>query len=89
MEVLKEVDQGYVHNSSPGELAEGEWRRVLSSEGHWTGRIQFQARSIEAIQKAYGALHGCAIELDGASHMIEIRSGFVRNPKERAQGETN
>ena len=34
MGVLKGADQGYVHKSSPGELAEGEWRQALSSEGH-------------------------------------------------------
>ena len=82
VEALADGIHTYAVRTSPGDLNEGEWRLMLTADGQWTGRLQFQARSTEAIQLAHRKLHGTAIEIDGSSHMIEIKSDFVRNPKE-------
>ena len=82
MEALADGVHTYTVKTAPGDLAEGEWKLVSSADGQWTGKIQFQARSTQAIQLAYTKLQGTAIEIDGRSHMVEINSDFVRHPIE-------
>ena len=63
-----------------GDLKEGEWRMIKSTAGHWTGRIQVQAKAVADIQNMMAKIHGSAIEVDGLSHTVEISSDFVKSP---------
>ena len=84
MEAMQGDTNTYTCRSTPGDLQEGEWRLVLSADGTWTGKIQFQAKDAEAIHTAFTKSHGAAVEIDGSSHTVEVHSDFIKDP--RAEG---
>ena len=79
--IQKATASSFNPRMAPGDLKEGEWRMLLSVEGKWIGRIQFQAKDVASIQAVFTNLHGAAVEIDGTSHTVEVLSDFIKNLK--------
>jgi len=71
----------YKESTAAGDLKDWEWKLVKSVEGHWIGKIIFQARLEDELKQIMKAIHGTSIEIDGLCHLIEISSKFLKHPK--------
>ena len=65
---------------TPGDLQEGEWRLIQSTDGNWIGKLIFEAKDQVDIRKVFAKIYGSAVEIDGMSHTIEVSSDFLKNP---------
>ena len=75
------ISSQLVLKSSPGDLAAGESRMLTNAGGKWCGRVQIQVKDQAAIQDVFKKIHASAVEVDGSSHVIEVLSDFVKDPK--------